>query len=328
MFPCIAPFAFCSTVPIVWFAPSFIFSLLSNLMPELPEVETVVRTLAPQVTDKVIHNIHILHAKSLQCPSVQHAHAVEHATIERVFRRAKLVMLQCRARYPLHPATQAQFYMAFHLKMTGRFFVHPGGTAPLKHTRLIFDLAEVHRAPKAHQPLQENHQQRLFFDDMRTFGYCRVMLPHELEAWDFWQKLGPEPLETPAKVLAQRLHARGGSIKAVLLDQTVVAGIGNIYADEALFQSGIVPTAAASSLSMPRLTRLAQAVQSVLQRSIEECGSSIRDYRDANGDAGSFQNHFFVYGRKGALCRVCNTPLDCSKVAGRTTVWCRSCQKN
>ena len=287
-------------------------------MPELPEVETVVRTLAPQITGKAIHGLHILHDKSLQCPSLQHPSALQHATIERVFRRAKLVMLQCRAKHSLHPATQAQFFMAFHLKMTGRFFVHPGNTAPLKHTRLIFELAEAHHAP---------HQQRLFFDDMRTFGYCRVMLPHELEAWDFWQKLGPEPLETSAKNLAHRLHAKRGSIKAVLLDQTVVAGIGNIYADEALFQAGIVPTAAASSLPMQRLTRLAQAVQSVLQRSIEECGSSIRDYRDANGDAGSFQNHFYVYGRKGALCRVCNTPLDCSKVAGRTTVWCRSCQK-
>ena len=291
-------------------------------MPELPEVETVVRTLAPQVTGKVIHNAHILLAKSLQCPTVQPASALQHATIERVFRRAKLVMLQCRALHPLHPATNAQFFMAFHLKMTGRFFVHPGSTAPLKHTRLIFDLAE---AGKTHQT---DTPHRLFFDDMRTFGYCRVMLPHELEAWDFWQKLGPEPLETPAKSLAQRLRAKRGSIKSVLLDQTVVAGIGNIYADEALFQAGIVPTAAASSLSMPRLTRLAQAVQNVLQRSIEECGSSIRDYRDANGDAGSFQNNFFVYGRKGALCRVCNTPLDCSKVAGRTTIWCRSCQKS
>ncbi|WP_027188332.1 bifunctional DNA-formamidopyrimidine glycosylase/DNA-(apurinic or apyrimidinic site) lyase [Desulfovibrio cuneatus] len=293
-------------------------------MPELPEVETVVRTLAPQVTGKVIHNMHILHAKSLQSPTVQVASALHHATIERVFRRAKLVMLQCRALHPLHPETNAQFFMAFHLKMTGRFFVHPGNTAPLKHTRLIFDMVQADQMDKAHQA---NNLHRLFFDDMRTFGYCRVMLPHELDIWDFWQKLGPEPLETVAKSLAQRLHAKRGSIKAVLLDQTVVAGIGNIYADEALFQAGIVPTAAASSLSMPRLTRLAQAVQNVLQRSIEECGSSIRDYRDANGDAGSFQNNFFVYGRKGALCRVCNTPLDCSKVAGRTTVWCRNCQK-
>ena len=293
-------------------------------MPELPEVETVVRTLAPQVTGKVIQNTHILLAKSLQCPTVQVANALHHATIERVFRRAKLVMLQCRALHPWHPATQAQFFMAFHLKMTGRFFVHPASTAPLKHTRLIFDLAEAGTIETAQQ---DTPLHRLFFDDMRTFGYCRVMLPHELEEWDFWQKLGPEPLETPPKSLAQRLHTKGGSIKAVLLDQTVVAGIGNIYADEALFQAGIAPTAAASSLSMPRLTRLAKAVQDVLQRSIDECGSSIRDYRDANGDAGSFQNHFFVYGRKGALCRVCNTPLDCSKVAGRTTVWCRSCQK-
>ncbi len=280
-------------------------------MPELPEVETVARTLAPQIEGRRIAGLTVLHAKSLQADT-DRAAACTGAMIRRVHRRAKLLLVDL-ATSPEHEAGDGpDLLLAFHLKMTGRFFVHPPNTPPNKHTRLIFDL---------------EGGGRVFFDDMRTFGYCRIFRPDELEQWDFWTSLGPEPLETEAEILADRLAAKTGSIKAALLDQTVLAGAGNIYADESLFRAGVLPTAKASAVPRKRLVALARALQEVLRQAIEECGSSIRDYRDANGNAGAFQNRFAVYGRKGEACVKCGRPLTGARVAGRGTVFCEHCQK-
>lgn len=171
----------------------------------------------------------------------------------------------------------------------------------------------------------------LFFDDTRKFGYCRILTPATLKDWAFWQTLGPEPLEIDAARFRQcfldnRDQARSGKIKALLLDQAVIAGIGNIYADEALFRAGISPLAPATALKAEDFTRLHQAVQEVLWESIAACGSSIRDYRDADGNVGAFQNTFRVYGRKGEACLNCAGPLSQTRVAGRTTTFCPRCQ--
>ena len=281
-------------------------------MPELPEVETIVRTLAPQVLGKSIRRVTVLHQKSMQYGGGR-LPSLAGRRISRVFRRAKLLLME--ATPPGTPGSPET--LAFHLKMTGRFFVHPADAEPLKHTHLIFDLEGEGGSSGG----------RLFFDDMRTFGYCRLMRPDELEAWPFWQALGPEPLEASDADIASRFAARGGAIKAVLLDQTVVAGVGNIYADESLFRAGILPTARASAIPSPALERLARELKAVLLHSIEECGSSIRDYRDAQGNAGAFQNSFAVYGRKGEACRRCGGALAFARVAGRGTVYCPACQK-
>ena len=282
-------------------------------MPELPEVETVVRTLRPQIVGQSIKNVDILLPKALAFGEEFLPH-ITGLPIMNVMRRAKVILVG------LGEARQAStqslweaypFYLAFHLKMTGSFFMHPLGAEPMRHTRLVFDLGNG----------------RLFFDDIRTFGYCRVMRPEDFLSWAFWQKLGPEPLETSSLVLAKRFKNKNTSIKGALLDQSVVAGVGNIYADESLFRAGIAPSAKASSLSLARLSRLGEAVQEVLQISIDECGSSIRNYTDAFGNAGSFQNNFMVYGRKGEKCKTCQSPLLSQTIATRTTVYCPDCQR-
>ncbi|MDR1685044.1 MAG: bifunctional DNA-formamidopyrimidine glycosylase/DNA-(apurinic or apyrimidinic site) lyase [Desulfovibrio sp.] len=305
-------------------------------MPELPEVETIVRTLAPRILGK-----RIAAWETLQ-PGVPEAGAelmpsLRNMRITRVFRRAKLLLMSLSADGALSEAgTSAseaegrlmtlsaddarngtgELILAFHFKMTGRFFIHPEGTAPLKHTRLILDLDDGGR---------------LFFDDARKFGYCRVMRPGDLQDWPFFASLGPEPLElSPEELaghLASRFDKRGVSVKAALLDQTVIAGIGNIYADESLFGAGLDPRRPAGSVSGEKLLALAVTLQEILLRSIRECGSSIRDYRDALGNAGAFQNSFQVYGRKGERCSVCKRPLRAVRVAGRGTVYCPRCQK-
>jgi formamidopyrimidine-DNA glycosylase len=168
---------------------------------------------------------------------------------------------------------------------------------------------------------------RLFFDDARKFGYVRALSDSDLATWDFWRSLGPEPLEIAAPGFAELFRGRRGRIKALLLDQTVIAGIGNIYADESLFRASIRPDAQAGELSPDRLRVLHGHLVDVLRESIAECGSSIRDYRDAHGDAGAFQNRFRVYGRSGQPCVACGRTLATGKVAGRTTVYCERCQK-
>ena len=290
-------------------------------MPELPEVETIARTLSPQIVGRVVTAVTPLHPKVLQggkdlLPRLEGKTGAGLA-ISRVFRRAKLLLIALSpAALPTASPPVEELILAFHLKMTGSFFVHPANTPPLKHTRLIVDLSDG---------------SRLFFDDMRTFGYCRVMPPGRLPDWPFWAALGPEPLDMSPEALAAHLAEafarRGTNVKAALLNQEVIAGIGNIYADESLFQAGIRPTAPASELNAERLLCLADALQRILRRSIQECGSSIRNYRDALGNAGAFQNTFAVYGRKGERCVRCDSPLVSARVAGRGTVYCPACQK-
>ena len=282
-------------------------------MPELPEVETIARTLRPQVVGRTIKAVHVILPKTLAAGRELLADLIPGVRIDGVRRRGKLLLLDIAS----SGASASTHVMAFHLKMTGSLFVHDLGTELHPHTRMVFEFA----------PNVDGLGTRLFFDDVRTFGYCRVMRLEDLPAWPFWAKLGPEPLAIKASEFSKALGRRRGSIKSLLLNQTVIAGIGNIYADEACFRSGIHPAASGSRLSEKQRGMLLENVQEVLLESIEECGSSIRNYRDANGDAGAFQNLFRVYGRAGLSCMECDGRLEKIVIVGRTTVFCPRCQK-
>ena len=315
-------------------------------MPELPEVETVARTLAPQVCGRRIVGIAVLNAGTWQGGTAAGDVESLKPRIWGVGRRGKLLLLHfgeggaeaCGAGEEIPVPTEAGqwplFYsaagieqgrlplagespeevtaLAFHLRMTGRLFVYPQGTEPGKHTRVIFDLDDG---------------RRLFFDDTRKFGQVRGLCGKELDEWNFWRELGPEPLESTPEAFASRFKSRK-AVKSLLLDQGVLAGVGNIYADESLFRAGIRPDAKGAGIDPERLEKLRRALVEVLLLSIRECGSSIRDYRTARGDVGAFQNSFYVYGRAGEACRVCGTALESSRVAGRATVFCPNCQKH
>lgn len=278
-------------------------------MPELPEVETVARTLAPLIAGKSIVETHLLHSKT-----VQGALGLEQLTGLRIdrqhptARRGKLLFVQ--GTHP-HDSTKGISGFACHLKMTGRLFVHPEGTPPHAHTRVRMLLDDG---------------SQLFFDDARKFGYLRVLSAQSLQDWAFLQKLGPEPLEIAPLDFAALFWGKRSTIKALLLNQSIIAGCGNIYADEALFRAGIAPHTSALLLQQKQLVALYEALQAVLRESIAACGSSIRDYRTANGDVGAFQNAFAVYNRAGQACKTCGTALQKIQVAGRGTVYCPRCQ--
>ncbi|MGJ3522007.1 bifunctional DNA-formamidopyrimidine glycosylase/DNA-(apurinic or apyrimidinic site) lyase [Nitratidesulfovibrio sp. D1] len=283
-------------------------------MPELPEVETIACGLRPQLTGRRIVSVAVRNEGTVQGDAATFARCVPGRVIAGVRRRGKLLLME------LAPSDgsggtggdRAPHLLGVHLKMTGRLFVYGPEVAPNAHTRVVFGLDDGNR---------------LFFDDARKFGYVRALSDADLSTWDFWRSLGPEPLELAAPDFVELFRGRRGRIKALLLDQTVIAGIGNIYADESLFRAGIRPDAQAGGLSPDRLRVLHGHLVDVLRESIAECGSSIRDYRDAHGDAGAFQNRFRVYGRGGQPCVACGRALATGKVAGRTTVYCEGCQK-
>lgn len=274
-------------------------------MPELPEVETIARGLAGQLVGSVIESVQELRAGMVEGDRARFFSAVPGAAITSVGRRGKVLLL-------FLSGEQAPECLAFHLKMSGRLLVQPFGTPPGRHTRVLFALKDG---------------RRLFFDDPRTFGFCRLLDAAGRESWDFWKKLGPEPLEMEPEAFVALFCGSKRAIKAMLLDQNVIAGIGNIYADESLFRAGIRPDAPAAGLSRAALERLYGELRTVLQESIEQCGSSIRDYLDAHGHPGAFQNTFNVYGRSGQNCKTCGAPLQTARIAGRTTVFCAQCQK-
>jgi formamidopyrimidine-DNA glycosylase len=269
-------------------------------MPELPEVEVIARGLHGTLVGRSIISVEVPGLTRLSEPADTLVPRIMGCTVKRVYRRAKVLLIEM----------DDGLTVVFHLKMTGRV-VHAVKRAANKHDRIMFNLDDG---------------SQLIFSDMRKFGYVRSFASGELGTWGFLQKVGPEPLETQAADLADLVRDRKSVIKGLLLNQSVVAGVGNIYADESLFRAGVHPETRGNRLSRARAVKLFTELQSVLSQAIVENGSSIRDYVNADGDSGSFQNSFNVYGRKGQQCLTCKTMLKSTKVAGRTSVFCPKCQ--
>ncbi len=278
-------------------------------MPELPEVETIARGLRPRLTGARVLAVEVPGPHALPQGVETFRTRLLGRSITNVTRRGKALLLH----FAGEPLT-----LAVHLRMTGRLFLPDNGE--LLHDRHTHCRFLLH-----HDDCPQ--QQPLVYHDVRKFGTLQALLPAELAAWPFFARLGPEPLEIGPEAFTAIFKNRKGRIKALLLDQTVIAGIGNIYADETLFRAAIRPDAPARDLSRNRLGRLHATLREVLQEAIEACGSSISDYRDAQGHAGAFQNCFRVYGRGGKPCVTCGTALHTMKTAGRTTVFCPMCQR-
>lgn len=284
------------------------------ILPELPEVETISRTLSPHVLGRVITGAEVYRSESIHQLSLPPEKLAGYG-IDAVGRRGKLLLLELGSMEKEDPALPRHLWLGVHLRMTGRIYTRPAGEHPGKHTRCIFHLSRDHTATD------------LFFDDIRCFGRILAAPPDIFDQWDFWRNLGPEPLAIGSDDFELLFRGRNSAIKTALLDQGVIAGIGNIYADELLFQAGVSPLRKASSLDSSECLKIWHAMRDVLERAISQCGSSIRDYRDANGDAGAFQNGFAVYGKGMQPCVNCGQLLIKTRVAGRSTVYCPHCQK-
>lgn len=268
-------------------------------MPELPEVETVLRTIAPRVVGSRILDARFWSALVMRADPAKTAARLRGRTIAGARRLGKFLIFDLGGGDLGEGAT-----LSIHLGMTGRL-LWDGAEGP--HTRAEFTL----------------DRGRLVYDDIRHFGRIEVSaaMPERIA------RLGPDPLAVTGPEFLERLRTRRARIKPVLLDQHFLAGIGNIYADEALFRAGVHPRAIAARLGRERARRLHRAIQEVLRAAIECRGSSISDYVDGDGQHGSFQLQHAVYGKEGDPCIACGTPIRRTVIAQRGTHYCPRCQR-
>jgi formamidopyrimidine-DNA glycosylase len=270
-------------------------------VPELPEVETIVRGLTRAIVGKTIQRAEVRLARIVVARSRRgFARAVAGERVTAVRRRGKYAVIELASGRSLVTS----------LRMTGRLVVASNGEPEF---------------PGTHVVLRFTDGSRLRFSDVRTFGRMRLVLPGE--AWD--RELGVEPLSSgfTQQAFIGMLSGRTAPIKALLLDQRRIAGIGNIYACEALWEAGIKPGKPAKALTKPAILRLHHAIRDVLERAIDMRGTSVDDYVDAEGLKGGFQNALSVYGRLGEACPRCGSPVLRTVLAQRGTWWCKSCQR-
>jgi formamidopyrimidine-DNA glycosylase len=270
-------------------------------MPELPEVETVVRDLRPILIGQRFLKISTVHAPILQ-PSLEAFAVLKGAEVETVGRRGKFINIFF---------DNAQV-MTIHLRMTGRLIAAGFDDPELGYERTRIDFGDV----------------TVRFCDLRKFGKVWVNRVDEYESATGIINLGVEPFgaDFDFQMFRQLFSGRRGAVKKWLLDQRLVAGVGNIYADEACFYAGIRPDAETSELSGEELERLFDAVLRALEQGIRNRGTSVKDYADAYGKSGKNQEMLYVYSRGGKPCLKCETDLIKTKVAGRGTVYCPECQ--
>ena len=280
-------------------------------MPELPEVETVRRGLERQTQGFTIERVEVLRARAIASPPVpeQFCSAVEGCSVEQWMRRGKYLMAR------LTRSGAEAGHWGVHLRMTGQFLWMESPKESCSHTRVR---------------LWNPQGQELRFVDLRSFGEMWWVPPGEpLESvMTGLKRLGPEPFSaafTP-HYLREKLKGSSRAIKTALLDQALVAGVGNIYADESLFMSRIAPEERAGALKPKQLERLHAALVEVLTTSIGAGGTTFSDFRDLTGTNGNYGNAAWVYRRTGEPCRVCGTPIRRDKLGGRSSHWCPSCQ--
>lgn len=270
-------------------------------MPELPEVETTVRGLARYLEGERIARL-TLNRADLRRPFPDGlVQALTGASVTTLGRRAKYGLIH----------TDRGTTMVFHLGMSGRWRIEPERIE--KHDHLVLETGSGHV---------------LALNDARRFGSVDLVDTDRLEAWPPFAAMGPEPLgdDLTPELLHQAFAGRFAPVKQLLLDQTIVAGLGNIYVCEALHRSRIRPDKEAGRVSLPALKRLVPAVREVLTESIAAGGSTIRDYAQPSGELGYFASSWQVYGREGEACG-CGAPVRRFVQGGRSTFWCAKCQK-
>ena len=271
-------------------------------MPELPEVETIVRGLS-----KSLNGLEIASAQLL-CPEIyteaepSTLKRIKGRTILNIRRRGKMICFDC----------ERDLTLLIHLGMTGQLFCAYPNQPIDKHTHFLLGF--------------ESFQQELRFRDVRKFGFLSCFFSDEAMGQKKLDRLGPEPLEIGYSDFVSLFKGHKARLKSLLLDQSFIAGIGNIYADEILFQAQLHPLLPAHSLQRVELRRLWRAVRKVLHQAIEHKGSSIRDYMDSKSQKGRFQDYHQVYGKESSPCSVCGQTIIRIRVNGRSSFYCPECQ--
>ncbi|MCI0456577.1 MAG: bifunctional DNA-formamidopyrimidine glycosylase/DNA-(apurinic or apyrimidinic site) lyase [Gemmataceae bacterium] len=273
-------------------------------MPELPEVETVVRDLRPRLLGRRLASVQVSGLKLRRDWSADWGAMLTGRRVLDVSRRGKWIVI----------ALDDGRQLVFHLGMTGQLVVMRAREPSQPHTHLTFAL--------------DRGGEQLRFRDIRRFGSATLYdSAEEVQRAFEGSGLGPEPFDLDPTYWRRRLAGTERCLKAVLLDQGVVAGVGNIYADESLFTARLHPGRIANTLSAVEARRLRESIPAVLTRAIEKRGSSIRNYVGGSGLKGEYQDEFLVYGRTGQPCPRCGRAIERTRLAGRSTHFCPKCQK-
>jgi formamidopyrimidine-DNA glycosylase len=268
-------------------------------MPELPEVETTVRGLGRVLEGRRIDRV------EARRPDLRRALPVD---LGQRLTGARVTGLKRRAKYGVIDTDRGDS-LVFHLGMSGRWRIDP--TEIEKHDHFL---------------VETDDGRRLALNDARRFGSLDLVRTDELADWPAFKALGPEPLEITAEELRRRLASRTAPIKLLLLDQRIIAGLGNIYVCEALFRAGIHPKRLGGSISLERLNRLVPAIHDVLAEAIAAGGSTLRDFASPDGELGYFSKRFAVYDREGQPCS-CGGTVKRFVQGGRSTFYCPRCQR-
>ncbi|RJQ25167.1 MAG: bifunctional DNA-formamidopyrimidine glycosylase/DNA-(apurinic or apyrimidinic site) lyase [Peptococcaceae bacterium] len=274
-------------------------------MPELPEVETVKQTLQAKLVGLSFKGVRIFLPKVVQTPAAEQ--------VEEMIAGTKILKIGRRGKYLLIHLDKA-LTLVTHLRMTGRLLYCAAGEPTEKYTHVIFYL---------------DNGDELRFADMRQFGRLWVVPESSLGELPALKKLGMEPLEDgfTGEFLKKATKRRNTRIKLLLLDQSFIAGLGNIYTDEALYRAGINPERPAKTLTPREANRLYRAIRTVLQEGIKHRGTTISDFVDGNGRAGNYQELLKVYKKAGRPCPGCGKPIERKKVGGRSSYYCPRCQR-
>jgi len=274
-------------------------------MPELPEVETVRKTLIKLVSHKQIENVSVYWPKIIKNPveAEQFMDALKGEIIVDVGRRGKFLII-----YTTH------FALVSHLRMEGKYALYPQDEPTDKHTHVIFHFTDG---------------TELRYKDVRKFGTMHLYHKGDEFLHPPLIELGPEPFseEFTVDYLADKLSRTQRKIKTTLLDQKAFVGLGNIYVDEALFRAGIHPERMANRLNGEEIEKLHEEIVATLSEAVKKGGSTIRSYVNSQGEIGMFQLELYAYGRKGEACKRCGAPIEKTVVGGRGTHYCPNCQK-
>jgi len=269
-------------------------------MPELPEVETIVRDLRDKIAGQTITSVDLIRP-SIWRSGPPRKKSLINTVINAVIRKGKNILI------PL----SNNFTLIFHLKMTGRLTVESKDAPIPKHTHLIFNFGD----------------RQLRFNDVRRFGYADLAPSDKLAEIEYLKKIGPDPFELSRAMFIDLIRSKNRMIKPLLMDQSIIAGIGNIYSDEALFLAGIHPRRISSRIKIDKLEKLYNSTLRVLQNSIKSRGTSVSDYVDASGQKGTFQNSLRVYGREGEPCKKCRRKIKRETIGSRSAHFCPGRQR-
>jgi formamidopyrimidine-DNA glycosylase len=274
-------------------------------MPELPEVETIRRELKPRIINKRISGCRVLRREIIAYPGPEEfCKTINNEKITDVSRKAKYLFLELGNNKKI----------VFHLRLSGTITLRKKNSPPDRFTKVIIDIQDY----------------RLFFNEPRVLGRIYLITNNKkLTILKGLYNLGIEPIDDDFNIdyLHAKLKGRKARIKSLLLDQSICAGVGNIYSDEALFRAGIRPLRRAYRITIKETAKLVQALKQVIKKGIENYGTSVADYYRTNGKNGRFQNYLYVYGKENEPCKKCGTMIVLKKIGNRSTRFCPQCQK-